>query len=181
MLEDVIAKKNSSYSRAWGKGLRIFQCILLLIFVILEGFGLSLSGVLWDTDRTAFWQYCLHMAVVGLPLAFLIIGLQYPIHKLTLQYDYELQSGHFSAYKVYGNRRKRYVSFEFSSVRTFKPLKDTPPRGAVNLSLNDDAERRMLADLEECLVGRKLRPAQVVLELNEQFYAEFSRNLRGVM
>ena len=48
MLEDAVVRKNSAYSRAWGRGLRIFQCVLLLIFVILEGFGLSLSGVLWE-------------------------------------------------------------------------------------------------------------------------------------
>ncbi len=181
MLEDAVVRKNSAYSRTWGRGLRIFQCVLLLIFVILEGFGLSLSGVLWETDRTAFWQYCIHMAVVGLPLAVLIIGLQYPIHKLTLQYDYELQGGRFTAYRLYGNRRRRYVSFELSSVRAFRPLEGQPPRGAVDLSLNEDAVHRMLAEIGECVVGRKMRPAIVVLELGERFYAELSRALRGVM
>lgn len=181
MLEDAISRNNGAYSRRWGKGLRIFQCVLLFVFVLLEGFGFSLSGVLWETERTAFWQLCLHMVLAGLPLAVLIVGLQFPIHRLTVQFDYELQGNRFTGYKIYGNRRRRYVSFEFPAVRSFKPAPDVLPRGAVDLSLNEDAEHRMLLELTECAVGRRLRAAAVVLELNDRFYAEFSRNLRGVM
>lgn len=186
MLEQAVSKGHNSPSRRWSKILRVFQIILLVIFVIGEGFGLSLSGVYWETDQALFWQWCLQLAITGLPLALLIVGLQYPICKLRVQYDYTLQEQRFSVYRFWGNRRKSYLFFDLDSIDHFMDADDIEEdseeeqglRRAIDVTCNDDAEHLVLVHVEDCIFKQRHRSAWLLLELNGTFYEALSRHLR---
>ncbi len=186
MLEQAVSKGHDSPSRRWSKILRVFQIVLLVIFVICEGFGLSLSRIYWETDRDLFWRWLMQLAVTGLPLALLIVGLQYPVCKLKVQYDYTLQDQRCSVYRFWGNRRKIYLFFDLDSIdRSIEAdaieagsEEEQYFRRAVNVTCNDDAEHLILVHVEDCIFKGRHQSAWLLLELNRTFYDAFSAHLR---
>ncbi len=188
MLEQAVCKHDNRRERRWKNVLRAMQIILLVILVVLEVFGFTLSGVYRELGEDIFWQWCLQLVILGLPIITVILLLQIPIHKLMMEYDYNLMGQAFSCFRFYGSRRKWYFSFDLNTVTIFKELRDIGEgskeeellRHARIVSCNEDAKHLMLVHSEDCVIGRKRKEQSLVLELNDTFYAAFQRELRGI-
>lgn len=189
MLEQAVCKWNNTRERRWTAVLRAMQIILAVILAICEVFGFMLAGVYREMGDNYFWQWILQMVILGLPILTIIVLLQLPIHKLMVEYDYNLQGQGFSCYRLYGNRRKWYFSFDLNTVAVFKDVREIADGSyeeqllnqAVIVSLNEDAKHLVLVHSGDCIIGNKHREASVVLELNDAFYTAFQRELRGVI
>ena len=189
MLEQAVNKWNNSRERRWKNILRAMQIILALILLVGEVFGFMLAGVYREMGEEYFWQWIVQMVILGLPVLTVILILQVPIHKLMLEYDYNLLGQAFSCYRLYGSRRKWYFSFNLNAVTVFKDIREIEDgseeeqllREAVIVSCNEDAKHLMLVHSAECVIGRKRKKASFVLELNDTFHAAFKRELRGIV
>ncbi len=188
MLEQAVSKYNNTRERRWKNILRAMQIVLLVIFVVLEVFGFMLAGVYREMGDDYFWQWCLQMVILGLPMVTVILLLQIPIYKLMMEYDYNLSGQAFSCYRFYGSRRKWYFSFDLNTVTVFAELSEIREGSredqllgrALIASCNEDAKHLVLVHSEDCVIGRKRRAQSLVLELNDAFYAAFRRELRGI-
>ena len=183
MLEQAVSKYNNDRERRWKNILRAMQIILGVILAVCEIFGFMLAG------DSYFWQWILQMVILGLPMLTVILLLQIPIHKLMLEYDYNLLGQAFSCYRLYGSRRKWYFSFDLNTVTVFEDIREIEDgseeerllKSAVIVSCNEDAKHLMLVHSEDCVIGRKRKDASFVLELNDAFYDAFRRELRGFL
>lgn len=189
MLEQAVSKYNNTRERRWKNILRAMQIILAVILLVCEVFGFMLAGVYREMGESYFWQWILQMVILGLPILTVILLLQIPIHKLILEYDYNLLGQAFSCYRLYGSRRKWYFSFDLNTVSAFKDVREIADgseeeqllSGAVIVSCNEDAKHLVLVHTCDCVIGRKRRECSFVLELNETFYDAFRRELRGIL
>ncbi len=189
MLEQAVSKQNNQRERRWKNGLRAMQILLAVILLACEVFGFMLAGVYREMGEAYFWQWILQMVLLGLPMLTVIVLLQIPIHKLILEYDYNLQGQAFSCYRLYGSRRKWYFSFDLNTVTVFRDIREIADGSqeerllgkAVIVSCNEDAEHLMLVHTQDCVMGKKRREASLVLELNDRFHAAFRRELRGIL
>lgn len=189
MLEQAVSKYNNDRERRWKNILRAMQIILGVILAVCEIFGFMLAGVYREMGDSYFWQWILQMVILGLPMLTVILLLQIPIHKLMLEYDYNLLGQAFSCYRLYGSRRKWYFSFDLNTVTVFEDIREIEDgseeerllKSAVIVSCNEDAKHLMLVHSEDCVIGRKRKDASFVLELNDAFYDAFRRELRGFL
>lgn len=189
MLEQAVNKWNNERERRWKIILRVMQILLAAVLLICEVFGFMLAGVYRSMGDSYFWQWIAQMVLLGLPLLTVILVLQVPIHKLTMEFDLSLSGQAFSCYRLYGNRRKWYFSFDLNTVTVFQDVRQIPDGSreealleqAVIVSFNEDAKHLMLVHTKACVMGRKHKEASFVLELNDAFHAAFSRELRGIL
>lgn len=189
MLEQAVCKYNNDRERRWTYILRAMQIILGVILAICEIFGFMLAGVYREMGDSYFWQWILQMVILGLPMLTVILLLQIPIHKLMLEYDYELLGQAFSCHRLYGSRRKWYFSFDLNTVTVFKDIREIADgseeeqllKDAVIVSCNEDAKRLMLVHTQNCVIGRKQKETSFVLELNDTFHDAFRRELRRII
>ena len=189
MLEQAVSKWNNGRERRWKNILRGMQIVLAVILAVCEVFGFTLAGVYRQMGDAYFWQWILQMVVLGLPMLTVILLLQIPIHRLMVEYDYNLLGQAFSCYRFYGSRRKWYFSFDLNTVTVFKDIREIDDgseeeqllREAVIVSCNEDAKHLMLVHSADCVIGRKRKKASFVLELNDTFHTAFKRELRGIV
>ncbi len=189
MLEQAVSKWNNQRQRRWKNVLRGMQIFLAVALLVCEVFGFMLAGVYREMGETYFWQWIFQMVILGLPMLTVIALLQIPIHKLILEYDYNLAGQAFSCYRLYGSRRKWYSSFDLNTVTVFKDIREITDGseeerlldGAVIVSCNEDAKHLILVHTRDCVIGRKRKEAGFVLELNDAFYDAFRRELRGII
>lgn len=189
MLEQAVSKYNNGRERRWKNILRVMQILLALALLICEAFGFMLAGVYREMGESYFWQWIFQMVILGLPMLTVILLLQIPIHKLMLEYDFDLLGQAFSCYRLYGSRRKWYFSFDLNTVTVFKDIREIEDgseeeqllNSALIVSCNEDAKHLMLVHTVDCVIGRKRKKAIFVLELNDTFYAAFRRELRGIV
>ena len=189
MLEQAVSKWNNIRERRWKNILRAMQILLAVILAVCEVFGFTLAGVYRQMGDEYFWQWILQMVVLGLPMLTVILLLQIPIHRLMLEYDYNLLGQAFSCYRIYGSRRKWYFSFDLNTVTVFEDIREIADgsgeeqllKDAVIVSLNEDAKHLVFVHTQDCVIGRKRKEASFVLELNDAFFAAFKRELRGII
>lgn len=186
MLEQAVNKWNNGREQRWKNVLRFLQILLGIILAVCEIFGFMLAGVYGEMGQSYLWQWIFQMVILGLPILTVIALLQIPIHKLMLEYDYSLQGQAFSCFRLYGNRRKWYFSFDLNSVTVFQDVRQIADGSkearlldkAVIASCNEDAKHLMLVHTKACTIGKKQREASLILELDDKFYAAFERELR---
>ncbi len=189
MLEQAVSKINNARERHWKTGLRVLQIFLLVTLLVCEVFGFMLAGVYQSMGESYFWQWCLQMVLLGLPMLTVALLLQIPIRRLMLEYDYELTGRAFSCYRLYGSRRKWYFSFDLSTVTAFADCREIEDgsreddylRRAVVASCNEDAAHLMLVHTKDCVIGKNRKAASLVLELNDTLFEAFQRELRGIL
>ncbi len=188
MLEQAVSRQNNARNRHWTVVLRVIQVLLVITTVVLVVFGFTLAGVFWESDRSAFWNWCLQITILALPAAGFALLLQAMINRLRLEYDYTLQGPAFSVYRLLGNRRTWYLSFDMRSaevlaenVRRGESVCSETAPAAIDLTRNEDAPHIVLLRARDCLRGRKQKDRYLLLEMGETFYAAFQRQMRRDM
>ena len=171
MLEQAVCKWNNGRERRWKNILRAMQAILVVVLIVCEAFGFMLAGVYREMGDDYFGQWILQLLILGLPMLTVVFLLQIPIHKLMLEYDYNLQGQAFSCYRFYGNRRKWYFSFDLNTITVFQNIREIVDGSyeeqllnkAVIVSRNEDAEHLVLVHSKDCVMGNKRREVSLVL------------------
>lgn len=189
MLEQAVCKWDNRRERRWSAVLRGMQIVLAVVLLICEVFGFMLAGVYREMGESYFWQWILQLVLLGLPMLTVILLLQIPIRRMGKEYDYQLTGEAFSCYRLYGNRRKWYFSFNLNSVTVFRDITQIPEDSreeqllerAVIVSCNEDAPHLVLVHTKSCFIGKNHKPASLVLELNDALYEAFRRELRGIV
>jgi len=189
MLEQAVSKRDNAREKAWKKALRGVQIFLVIILVILEAFGFTISVVYWETDRNLFWQWIAMLAALGVPLILFTLLLQIPINKLRLEYDYTLQGQAFTIHRLYGSRRKWYLSFDLNTITDFVDVREIKEGSredvlldkAIIVGFNQSAPHMMLVRTLDCIIENNRREAVLVLELNEPLYNAFRHELRRIL
>ncbi len=188
MWEQAVSRQNNSRGRRWRAVLRVIQVLLLITTMALAVFGFTLAGVFWETDRAAFWNWCLQIVILALPAAGFALLLQAMINRLRLEYDYILQGPAFSVYRLLGNRRTWYLSFDMrgaevlaENVQGGEGVRSKTAPAAIDLTRNEDAPHIVLLRARGCLRGRKQKDRCLLLEMGETFYAAFQRQMRRDM
>jgi len=185
MLEQVVRKTDNANDRFWKKIFRIIQVISLVFLGIGISFGFTVNSYYWNIDRAVFWQSCFYLLTMALPLVAFVAILQGMIYKLGLEYDYEYTGTGIRIFRLLGNSRKHYLSFELTSISYFKDVVSIRPgsadekllRSAKAASCNPDAPHLVLIRTDECLLRGKPRQVYVLLELNDVFYETLCRKL----
>lgn len=185
MLEQAVSRQNNSRSRRWTTVLRVIQVLLLITTAVLAVFGFTLAGVFWESDRDAFWNWCLQIVILALPAAGFALLLQAIINRLRLEYDYVLQGPTFSVYRLLGNRRAWYLSFDMRSAEVLaenaqrgeSPRSEADP-AVIDLTRNEDAPHLVLLRTRGCQRRRKQKDCCLLLEMSETFYTAFQQQMR---
>jgi hypothetical protein len=115
-----------------------------------------------------------------------VLVLQGLVCKMGLEYDYELSGSILSVYRLLGNSRKFYLSFDLNNVTLIRETSDIRAgsreeallRRAKVASCNADAPHLFLLQVSDCRLGRRVTDLCVLVELNNTFYAALSRKLR---
>lgn len=185
MLEQAVSRQNNSRSRRWITVLRVIQVLLLIMTAVLAVFGFTLAGVFWESDRDAFWNWCLQIVILALPAAGFALLLQAMINRLRLEYDYILQGPTFSVYRLLGNRRTWYLSFDMrgAEVLAESVQGETSPRSeaastVTDLTRNEDAPHIVLLRARGCQRRHRQKDRCLLLEMGETFYATFRQQMR---
>lgn len=186
MLEQAVSRQNNLRSRRWRVVLRVIQMLLLITTAVLVVFGFTLAGVFWEADRAVFWNWCLQIVILALPAAGFALLLQAMINRLRLEYDYILQGPTFSVYRLLGNRRAWYLSFD---MRSAEILAENSHEGehphsktasaVIDLTRNEDAPHILLLRARDCLRGHRRKDRCLLLEMSETFYAAFRQQIQG--
>ena len=120
-----------------------------------------------------------------LPMLLFVLVLHGLICKVGLEYDYELSGNLLSIYRLLGNSRKFYLSFDLTNVTLARDTSDIRSgsreeallRSAKVASCNADAPHLFLLQVSDCRLGRRVTDLCVLVELNNTFYTALSRKL----
>ena len=170
MIEQSVVKHDDRRDRRMRKAFRIIQVVLLVLGVLAFGFGFSIAGVFWDTDRTVFWQALVSMTIMMLPVLGVAAFLEWRIRNLCVEFDYIYSENVLSIWRISGNRRSLWITVPAESIRFCKPYDNLTEDEQKKLShvyfacCNASDPRLTLMESDCATIGKKQKPADILIE-----------------
>ncbi|MCR5741157.1 MAG: hypothetical protein K6G38_01670 [Gammaproteobacteria bacterium] len=116
-VEQVVKSKKYAAEKRRSKVFLVLMIIFLVVFVLLEIFGLTVSQIYYYTDRELFWYFMLYFVLAALPIIIMEVILFVLRRRLCVSYDYSFDGTEFKIIKsINGKRRRLAASFKNDSV-----------------------------------------------------------------
>ena len=184
MLEQTVVKHDDSRDRAVRKAMRIIQIVLIALVVLAYVLGISLFSAFWDVDRTMFWSGVLTLLLFTAPVLPVLALLEWRIRLLCVEYDYVLSDNTFSVWRISGNRRALYLSFDLNGLtfcKAYDSLSESElgkMKKALFACCNASDPRLTLLEADGVQVRKQVRDAAILIEPNEEIARVLSGALR---
>ena len=180
MLEQTVIKYNADKERVVRKVLRVIQLVLLAIAMAIEGMMFSLFFALGAAGE--HWGGAIvYMVLVAMPAVGILLILEWRIRKLDVQYDYYLTDKEFVVWRIIGNSRKPWINMQLDQVIFCKRYSDLNEEElqrvhpAVFAACNEEDPMLTLVEADMLTIGKRSRPAGLLLELNNEIFTRIRR------
>ncbi len=183
MLEQSVSRHDWRSEKRWRSWYRAIQITLLVLFIFGEMLGLTLASVFFEIDQALFWQRVFMVVILGLPMLIVVLLLQVLIRRRSLEYDYELFGNTFTVYRIYGNRRKEYLSFGLDTVTDVKRVADNQDvtkiknalKSCIFASCNPHDPRLTIVWTKRCAFKQTYRNTSVLLEPDNALFERLQK------
>lgn len=181
MLEQTVVKYNAERERVVRKVLRVIQFVLLAIAMTIEGMMFSLFFALGAAGE--HWLGAVvYMVLFAMPAIGVLLLLEWRIRKLDVQYDYYLTDKEFVVWRIIGNSRKPWINMQLDQVMFCKRYRDLDEeekkrvRPAIFAACNEEDPMLTLVEADMITIGKRSRPAGLLLELNNEIFTRIRRS-----
>lgn len=184
MLEQTVVKHEDRRDRAVRKAMRIIQIVLIALVVLAYVLGISIFSAFWDVDRSVFWNGLLTLLLLTAPVLPVLALLEWRIRLLCVEYDYVLSDNVFSVWKISGNRRALWITFDLADLmfcKAYDALSESElarMKRALFACCNASDPRLMLVEAKNVQVKKHVSDSAVLLEPNEEFVRAFQAAMR---
>lgn len=189
MLEQAVSKRNNAGIKRMKLILRITQVVVLVLMLVGEVLGFTLSGVIYSASQTMFWQWIAMMVLMAIPALVLAAILEVIIRRRSIEFDYELKDTNVIVYRLVYGKRKLYLTFDLGNVSAIRaydtvasnPLHRQDLKKSVIACCNYDDENLMCINTTNCTFKRRKCSTMIIMEPNEAFRQVFQRSCKSVM
>lgn len=184
MLEQSVSKHNNLRDRRMRRILRIIQITILVLAVLALGFGFSIAGVFWDSNRTVFWQAVVNMLLLAVPVLLVAAFLEWRIRKLCVEFDYILSDRTLYIWRITGGRRALWITIPLTELSFLKPYDELSDEERGKLKkvrfacCNVDDPRMTLLEADQAIIRKRSAPVSLLIEPDPELIRVMQRALR---